>query len=930
MSILTRLRAIPLGFIGVVAAGWLVLAAPQKASAELAIRWIGQDEHDLVGLSVNPGKSGIQDLHFVMSGLPPRVKVASAIVHGEGDGEWKFNGPPNSWLALFAPRASGGLVDVWMEPYRAEPGRAFIFDLTFEDGRKLTITCRGGRADQNLRMPGTGIESRWIGQDKHDRCGPTENPGPDGVQDVHIALNKLAAKDEVKSILVVGPHDLKWQYARNPEAYLGAEFLRNPSDATRGDLYFQPMRDLAGQKLKVTVTYMNNLVDTTVVKASKTDPALKMQASPVVTVEKPAIESQWIGQEANGDVRVILKGLPKAGRVSSIGLSDGVVGGWSDKPSGDLLPLTLRPAGEATTAELRFPPVRDETGATMSLIFQFEGNRVVVCEFPGGNCDPSLRAPAPAATSTKAKPGDDLQQLVSQFGTVELGPGEYPLSKPLVLDKPVTLTANGDATLLFTQPASSPIWTTAIKIHAGRTTLNGFKIRFSGPVRWDQEVSYGPSIIGTTDARDKPTGNVLAGLTFTKLDVVGPQASTAWEETPRILRMVGATNGVVEGNVFKGGIQEFFGGPWTFVGNRHDGTPQGTFTYTVASFHAPHDLLVARNRVKTVEKNTVAKTWRWLVLTNRGENIRVSENVTEGVGPREDDGRDHPNSPETILTESYKLTFEGKTLSTSSDGRVVTVPHIQGEPAVVGSVFSILSGPQAGEWRRVVWPLGPHMFLLDKPVALGGGAVSVQLGFTKTVFDRNSIDARGSHIAIPFVLCGQHFGTVLSGNHTYGGSDAFMIFASASEAPVYWGWSHNPMLGLVFDGNTFEDAWTGALLGICNEAPIRWTRGRVYMTATLQNNTFVWSDAFLSAFAKAKRGEKPVAIKVGWKPSGNPSEFIVNEHGNKQVGGGGIPSMKVHMTTLNGQAIKDANVTFSTGEARATAGARQTVPATRR
>ena len=74
---------------------------------------------------------------------------------------------------------------------------------------------------------------------------------------------------------------------------------------------------------------------------------------------------------------------------------------------------------------------------------------------------------------------------------------------PLVLEKPVTITAEGNATLLFSQGPGDAPWTTAIKIHSGHTTLNGFAVRFTGPIRWDQEVSYGPAVIGTTDNRDQ-------------------------------------------------------------------------------------------------------------------------------------------------------------------------------------------------------------------------------------------------------------------------------------------------------------------------------------------------------------------------------------------------------------------------------------------
>jgi len=900
----------------------------ESASAQPTARWVGQDGHDFVGTYANAAKSGIQDLHFTLAGLSPRSKIVSAVVRGEGDGEWKFNGPPNSWLALIVTRPGGAAADVYVEPYRIEPGRQFDFHLTFADNRTVAFSCRGGKADPNLRMPGTGIEVRWIGQDRQDRAGPSPNVGPDGVQDVHLGLSKLTPKEEIRSILIAGPGDLRWQFGTNHEAHTGIEQVRNTTDPTRADLYFHPVRDLAGQTLKITLTYANGKTDSATVTGGKTDPALKLAPAVAPRLNTVTVKSTWLGQGPAGDVRVRLDGLPAYGRLDAAFLSDGVVGGWSDRAGqAGWLPLAFHRGANASQAELTFPPLRDETGATMTVRLVYGDGRSAIATFPGGPCDPSLRAPAPEASTVQVKPGDDLNDLANRFGTVNLAAGTYSLSHPLILNRPVTITSAGGATLVFSQAASDPAWTAAIKIHAGRTTLDRLAIRFAGPVRWDHDVSYGPAVIGTTDNRDKPTGNVVAGLAFTRLDVQGPPPSTAWEEAPKSLRLINATNGVIEANVLKGGTIECFGGPWRLLGNKHDGTPAGSFTYVIASIHSPHDVLVARNRVKPLDP--AGKSWRWLVLTNSGANVRVADNVVEHVGPRDDDTHEHPNSPENVLTESYKLTFEGKTTGTWFDGRVIGISAAQGEAATVGSVVSILSGPQAGEWRRVVMPIGPNSFLLDRPVALGGGAISISPGFVDTSFENNTIDARGSKIAMPFVLAGQHFGTKLIKNHTYGGVESFRIFASGSEVPVHWGWSHNPMFGLVFDGNTFEDGWDGAFLGVHHEPLIRATRGRVYMTATLTNNTFVRSEAFLSAHRQAKRGKPPVALLLGWRPSGDPGEFIVNESGNHRQGGPPGPSILVHMTTLNGRAIKDAPMSFA-DQASAKAGANTSIASPRR
>jgi hypothetical protein len=536
-----------------------------------------------------------------------------------------------------------------------------------------------------------------------------------------------------------------------------------------------------------------------------------------------------------------------------------------------------------------------------------------LAEIPGGFANPELLANGPATTSIDASPGDDLNALANQYGTVKLLPGTYVLTKPLVLNKPVTILGDGtgSAIIEFHQASTEPAWTTAIKIHAGRTQLKGFAVRFKGTVRWDQDVSYGPSVIGTTDNRDKSTGQVLVGLAFSHLNLEGPAPATAWEEAPRLMRLVGASNGTIAENTLKGGLIELFDGPWRIEANKYFGTHANAFSQAVFSIHHPHDLVVAKNQIKPLDR--AGKTWRFLVLTHRGSNIRVSENVCENVGPRDDDRHEHPNAPETILTESYRLSFEGKTSRVSDDGLVLSVPHLQGEAAGTGSIVAILSGPQAGQWRRIVMPLGPNVFLLDKPVKLGGGAISISPGFTETVFERNVIDDRASKVAKPFVLCGGHFGTKLIGNKTYGGVQALWIEASGSEVPVHWGWSHNAMFGLEIDGNHLEDAWEGSTIGVHHHSLIRSTIGRIYMTASVTNNKFIMSDAFVVSHTKAFPGRSPVALNLGW-PKGDAGDFLVQESGNERQGGRPGPSIRVNSTSLNGTLVKSAAMNFAEGE----------------
>ena len=89
---------------------------------------------------------------------------------------------------------------------------------------------------------------------------------------------------------------------------------------------------------------------------------------------------------------------------------------------------------------------------------------------------------------------------------------------------------------------------------------------------------------------------------------------------------------------------ELFDGPWVIEGNEFRGTVPGSFSPGVFAVHDPHELVVRNNRAQKVEPS--GKTWRFLVLTNRGDHDRVENNVIEGIGPRDDDKIPGANSPE--------------------------------------------------------------------------------------------------------------------------------------------------------------------------------------------------------------------------------------------------------------------------------------------
>ena len=207
---------------------------------------MGQDGNDLVGGKPGPSKNDYQDVHLQVRGIPPNRRVVETIVKGLGGGEWG-SGKTDNFAALLVRKGNAIQADVYIEPYQRETGREFEVHLKYDDGAEAVAIFPGGKADPSLRLAGVGIEVKWLGQDGQDRAGPSPNVGPDGLEDAHLAIGKLPPKTEVKSVEVTGPGGLAWHSGQNPGGHPGAEFVRNPGDRTRADLYCAPGVDLAGK-----------------------------------------------------------------------------------------------------------------------------------------------------------------------------------------------------------------------------------------------------------------------------------------------------------------------------------------------------------------------------------------------------------------------------------------------------------------------------------------------------------------------------------------------------------------------------------------------------------------------------------------------------------------------------------------------------------
>jgi len=749
----------------------------------------------------------------------------------------------------------------------------------------------------------SGFSAEWIGQGREDRVGSGPSVGPDGLADTKIVLKGITSEAAIVGVIIKSSGGVEWNTGVNPDAKPSAELVRRQDPAV-ADLFLQPIRDIKGQTLSIALHYANAKVVTARLTAGKFDPKLAIPRPKLASPSVLTLGSRWIGQDGTnmvgpGDVRVTIDGLPRV-PVAAAALSGASGGLWVARLNDripfetgpDPIPLSFVRGADPTRADLRFPPLRDESGTNMTLRLLFEDGRTAIASIPGGKCDPGLRAAVlPANSSVNAKPGDDLHALAKVHGAIKLAPGRYMLDRPLILDKPIAIRGEPASTLVFSQKASDPTWAAAIKVQSGHTTMEGFSVRFATPIRWTPGVTGGPAVIGTTDNTDPGPGDLKADLNFRNLDLEGPPASTAWEETPRLLRMGRAVCGVIEGNTLKGGSIEVENGPWRIVGNRHIGTPENTFCFAVVATHHSHDILVKDNVIEPA-RGVKSKTWRFLVLTQGGSDDVVEGNTVVNVGPRNDDKIPPDNAPELILTESYALHFEGRLAGASPDGRVVAVSIVQGDPVRAGDALAILSGPSAGKWVRIAQPLSPTTFLLAEPLPPGSSdaAVSIATGFTNETFRANTIDARGSGGIGCLVLVGNHFGLIVSENHFLGGRDSFHIKAAPSQSPMEWGWSHAPIMGATIERNILEDSTRGGVLGVERSPHIKSSLGRVYSSVTLRGNTI--------RHTRHAGRDRPAAFTIGDTGCLDPGEVLIVEEGNAAEGGA---ELKAVAARINGK-----------------------------
>lgn len=910
--------------------------SPRAGSGRPAARWIGQDGRDVIGTENVAKGNEIQDMHIELSGLPANRAIEYLVVKGLGGGEWTYNGPNGPWRWAQVIRKPGSTVaDLFIEPYQTETGRPLEIHYRLEGGTTVDLSIQGGMADPNLRIPGAEFKANWLGHIGADFVGRGPAVGPDGFEDATVELAGLAANAEIESVVISLGGKPVWQSGTNPNGRNDLFVARDDKKPANAKLHLAVDRELAGKRLTIAVHYKNGRKDSKTIAAGKAYQDRHMPSGGKIASVKTGIKAVWIGQDGlspinkQADIHISLINIPPAADIVAAGLSDGVVNEYFTKvgeASRAHAEEYARPLGfvrsSPQSAELFFAPYRDESGTPMQVRLAFADGSNAVAGLKGGACDLDKLVDQPPETAIEAKPGDDLNALAERFSTIKLAPGGvYRMSRPLVLNRQARIVGDGASTLLFTQRTDDAPWSAAIKIHKSHTTLEGFRVRFSGPIRWRHDMDIWPAVIGSTDKGDSPVEDGKIAIRIRNLDLEAPPAASQWEEAPRLLRLATATAGEISGNTLAGGIVEFTNGPWLIARNNFLGALKGTYNFAVFSGRRTHDIVIKENKARQTFPG--GKTWRFLVLADSSAHDLVADNDVAGIGPIDNENYPNQNSPEVILTESYRSRFEGRPKAISPDGRIVRIPPPQGDQPRAGDVVSVVSGPAAGAWSVIAAALDPATFLLLDPLPKDAkdAAVVIATGFVHETFRGNTVDCRDGMVAAPLLLAGNQYGLLVEKNHIIGKGEVFVFAAAPTESPVHWGWSHSPLFGARVIGNTFEGTIRGGRIDVEHSQAVKSTKGRTYLTMQFRDNTFVFSNDSRSVASNAEKRKPRVAYRLGSAGSLDPDELVIDESANRASVSGSAQAVVVTVESARVNGAPTTRKTLELPSADAKAGA---------
>jgi len=112
------------------------------------------------------------------------------------------------------------------------------------------VTLLEGRTLLAASLP----TATWIGQDGVDLVGRSTAPGPDGVQDIAIAVAGLPTNVSVVKADIIGYGGGEWEYNGPPNQGWAAAFVQAPGSSS-ADIYIEPYQVETGRYFWITFTY---------------------------------------------------------------------------------------------------------------------------------------------------------------------------------------------------------------------------------------------------------------------------------------------------------------------------------------------------------------------------------------------------------------------------------------------------------------------------------------------------------------------------------------------------------------------------------------------------------------------------------------------------------------------------------------------------
>ena len=830
---------------------------------------LGQDGHDLVGPDASQGPDGIQDLHFQLSGLAGAVSQIS--IQGPAGFEWETEpAPAGAALAEFFPSSTASQGDLYINPQVKSdlPSAGSTLPLggstgsliQLANGMLLTFTINySGQTSpdvvtvniSNLTSPTNPMPAVLSPAKVVSTFGVTDD-GQDGtgqpneVGFVHLVVTappgvafSNATFDQVLWQLTdqVG---IAWD---STAASLGHNHIYatlRPGTNNIVDLYFPPMRDEAPP-------------------AGSTTPTMILQVS--IPSNSNVYATPFMGGDWNKIALVPSldsEAAPLPAPTNEAQLDSDIM---STSPEYDTIDL---PANATIV-------ITQPIEITHSV--KFMGNNATILFQQGDTA--AWPATASGAIYVDAPTYDNVQLELDDL-TIKFD-----------MSSPIRWANSPGTTPALYDPENNPAGVQHAVIDTGDSNVNSnFTVLTLNNVQIFGPPAFDGSSFSTLQGQLGQGGNAI-------YQYVG-------EQDMNLVRTNFGDCGTIANSTFQGGTIEACGGPWNITGNTVLGSTTDTYSAGAFALQTTHDVSLVGNQV--TQSDPSGREFRLVNLAGSGFDDTIENNSFGGgqIGNElsystTTDQFTGINDPEVILAESsYGVLFEGRPSAISADGRLLVLSNLRAYALPVvsgpGMVVSILAGvnangtpnmSEAGQWFRVAQQVSLtsdntiELLMEDSlpPLPSGGYyVIEVTGGFVDNTVANNTINLSGKS-STGVVFNGEDYGTRIVGNHFIGGSTYETVYTGTAISlsavdysapggygpfPMPAGWTTLPDLGTVIEGNTIDDSLGGMVIGVdhginywASQVETTSETGRVFLTASVTNNTFEFDSSFLSSWASA-------------------------------------------------------------------------------